>query len=97
MCLQRYFVPWLNHGLQKSNHDFPYAILSQPIRFKPDMVYFAQVKTSFGEDGRLLAVPVEGHGSGDLANLIDADGFLQLPRGKDEFRAGEAYPLILFR
>ena len=97
MCMQRYFIPWLNHSLGKSNNDFPYAILSQPIQFKPDMVYFAQVKITFSQDGTLLAFPVEGHGSGDLANLIKADGFLQLPRGRDEFKSGEAYPLLLFR
>ncbi len=97
MCMQAYFIPWLHHSLGRSNNDLPYAILSQPIHFKPDMVYFAQVKITFSPDGRLLALPIEGHGSGDLANLVDADGFLQLPRGKDEFKAGEAYPLILFR
>ncbi|MDN5215900.1 molybdopterin molybdotransferase MoeA [Fulvivirgaceae bacterium BMA12] len=97
MCMQAYFIPWLNHSLGRSNYDLPHAILSESIQFKPDMVYFAQVKITFSRDGRLLALPIEGHGSGDLANLVDADGFLQLPRGKDEFEAGEAYPLILFR
>ena len=44
-----------------------------------------------------MAFPVEGHGSGDLANLVEADGFLELPRGKNDFKSGEAYPLITFR
>jgi molybdopterin molybdotransferase len=48
-------------------------------------------------DGKILATPLEGHGSGDLANLNDADGFLELPKEKSQFLAGEAYPLYRYR
>ncbi|MCB0616915.1 MAG: molybdopterin molybdenumtransferase MoeA, partial [Phaeodactylibacter sp.] len=41
--------------------------------------------------------PVEGHGSGDLANLVDADAFLELPREKDKFKKGKVFPLIFYR
>jgi len=44
-----------------------------------------------------MAQPVEGKGSGDLANLVDADAFLELPRGRDHFAAGEVFPLIYYR
>ena len=97
MCMQKYFIPWLNHSLGKAVDHFPYAVLSQPIEFNPDLVYFAQVRISFNKEGMMLAYPVEGHGSGDLANLVEADGFLELPRGKNDFKTGEAYPLISFR
>lgn len=97
MCMQRYFIPWLNRSLGKPAHQFSYAILAKPIEFKPDLTYFAQVKISFGEEGKIMAFPVEGHGSGDLANLVEADAFLQLPGGKNVFEKGEAYPYIAFR
>ena len=97
MCMQRYFLPWLDHSLGNETRQIPYAVLSHPIDFKPDLVYFAQVKTNYGKDGKISATPVEGHGSGDLANLVEADGFLELPRGKNEFKTGEAYPLHAFR
>ena len=42
-------------------------------------------------------MPVDGNGSGDLANLVDADAFLRLPRGKDLFEEGECFPLIFYR
>lgn len=97
MCMQRYFIPWLNHSLGKKTGQTPHAVLARPVEFKPDLVYFVQVKINFSHEGKLLAFPVEGHGSGDLANLVEADGFLELPRGKNDFKSGEAYPLIIFR
>ena len=97
MCMQRYFTPWLNSSLGITVDQTLYAVLSQRTEFKPDLVYFAQVKISFSHEGKILALPVEGHGSGDLANLVEADGFLQLPQGKNVFEAGEAYPFISFR
>lgn len=97
MCMQRYFIPWLQQSLGRKPGPIPHAILSQPVVFKPDLVYFAQVKISYDSAGKIMALPVEGHGSGDLANLVEADGFLELPRGKNDFKTGEAYPLIPFR
>ena len=44
------------------------------------------------ENGELKAQPNEGHGSGDLANLSDADAFLELPlREESQFAAGEVF------
>ena len=65
--------------------------------FKPDLVYFLQVKISYNNQGQILAMPVDGNGSGDLANLVDADAFLRLPRGRDEFKEGEVFPIIFYR
>ena len=48
-------------------------------------------------DGLKIAKPIIGNGSGDLANLVDVDGFLELPADKVAFKAGEVYPLITFR
>ncbi|MFM7430752.1 MAG: hypothetical protein ACKO1F_12720 [Flammeovirgaceae bacterium] len=49
------------------------------------------------EQGKLLAYPKTGEGSGDFANLVEADGFLELPRGRNEFKSGEVFRLIRFR
>ena len=73
-----------------------HATLNAPIHFKPDLTYFAQVKLQI-DQGILSAYPVEGHGSGDLANLTDADGFLELPRGRDTFQTGEIYSYYPYR
>ena len=64
--------------------------------FKPDLTYFLPVKVQYTE-GCVLATPCAGHGSGDLANLNDADGFLELPRGRVVFEENEAFSLFLYR
>jgi len=97
MCTQIYFRDWLRQCLGLSLLKKPYAILQKEINFKPDLTYFAQVHISYSRSGEILALPVEGHGSGDLANLVDADAFIRIPRGKQEFKAGEVYPLYFYR
>jgi molybdopterin molybdotransferase len=45
----------------------------------------------------MMAVPLTGHGSGDFANLADADGFLELPPDQQLFHKGDAFPFWRFR
>ncbi|MCO6488387.1 MAG: molybdopterin molybdotransferase MoeA [Phaeodactylibacter sp.] len=98
MCTMRYIRPWIRKSFDLEPMDYAYAVLAEDFKFKPDLTYFLQVRTSFDpETGRLMAIPVEGHGSGDLANLVDADGFLELPREKDKFKKGKVFPLIFYR
>ena len=98
MCTMRYIRPWLRKSLELEPMNYAHAVLAEDFKFKPDLTYFLQVRTFFDPDtGRLMAKPVEGHGSGDLANLVDADGFLELPREKDKFKKGKVFPLIFYR
>ena len=98
MCTMRYIRPWLRKSLDLNPLDYSHAVLAEDFKFKADLTYFLQVRTFFDTDtGRLMATPVEGHGSGDLANLVDADGFLELPREKDKFKKGKVFPLIFYR
>ncbi len=97
MCLYRYFHPWLRKSLGLSPFKKEWAVLKSDFHFRPALTYFLQVKLEFGEDARLWAVPVEGKGSGDLANLVDADGFLELPKERNDFQKGEVFPLMRYR
>ena len=97
MCTQIYFIDWLRQCLGLQVRKTPYGILQQDLYFKPDLVYFAQVRVNYNEAGEILATPVEGNGSGDLANLVDADAFIQIPRGRDLFKKGERFPLYFYR
>lgn len=97
MCLNRYFQPWLRSSYGLAPFEETHAILGKDFYFKPDLTYFLQVKISNGKDGKNIAMPIEGRGSGDLANLVKADAFLELPRGRDTFRAGEVFRLIPYR
>jgi len=97
MCLHRYFLPWLNasHGL--TEEQAIYAILGHDFTFKPDLQYFLQVKLHFSNKGQIIAEAIEGNGSGDFANLADTDAFIELPKGRDEFKQGEVFRIWPFK
>ena len=96
LCTHRYILPWLRASLGMPEQPLPFAKLTESYLFKPNLTYFLQVKVSYDEKGRILATPVTGNGSGDLANLSNANAFLQLPEGKSVFRKGGVYPLIFY-
>ena len=93
-CLA-YFYPWYykSAGLETEGET---AILAEDISFKPNLVYFLQVKLD-SKNGNLIAFPVRGNGSGDLASLVKTDAFIQLPNHKVEFKKGEVFPIIRYR
>ena len=93
-CLA-YFYPWYykSVGLEVEQET---AILSSEVTFKPNLTYFLQVKLSV-LFGHLVATPVLGNGSGDLASMIHADAFIQLPQGQTVFEKGTVFPVIRYR
>jgi len=94
-CL-KYFYPWYYKSAGLTFENTQYAILSEDFYFKPELTYFLQVKLNQNE-GKLMATPVAGKGSGDLANLADADAFLELPDNRSNFIKGEIFPVIIYR
>lgn len=97
VCLHQYLLPWLRatQGLGRAAET--YAVLGEAIEFKPALSYFVQVKLASQTDGTLVATPHAGGGSGDLANLLESDGFLELPPDRSHFRKGEAFRVERFR
>lgn len=96
MCFYKYVRSWFEACLGISPEK-PYAQLVEDFRFTPDLTCFLQVKIMMTKTGILEATPMEGHGSGDFANLLFSDGFLELPAGFDFFKKGNKYPLLPFR
>jgi len=94
-CL-KYFYPWHQKSVGLNFENENKAILVEDFYFKPDLTYFLQV-TLKNVDGKLMATPVSGKGSGDLANLVDADAFLELPEDRSNFTKGEVFPIITYR
>ena len=92
----KYFYPWYKKsvGIVFENHDK--AILGEDFTFKPDLTYFLQVRLE-NKKGLLVAIPIMGNGSGDLANLANADAFLELPNDQTDFKTGEVFPVIEYR
>lgn len=95
LCTYRYLIPFLKKIFNQDLGNET-AILSENLVFKPNLTYFLPVKVNYTEGG-YQAQPLEGHGSGDLANLNDADGFLELSNDKTEFMKGESFKLIKYR
>jgi molybdopterin molybdotransferase len=95
MCFHRYIKPWLQKSmgidLEKES-----VMIASDYSFAPALTYFLQVKIK-NEEGKLMAYPITGGGSGDFVNLREVDGFLELPPDKNEFKAGEVFDYIQFR
>lgn len=95
MCFYRYVLPWLYKSMHVSFRTH-YAVLAKDFNFEPELTCFLQVKIE-NENGVLKAYPVTGGGSGDFANLKNVDGFLELPKGRSKFSAGESFAFYPFR
>ena len=97
MCMQRYFKTWLSLCQTGQTPTRPYAVLAQAVDFKPDLVYYLEVKISYSPQGQIVATPKKGNGSGDLANIVEGDAFIELPQGRNRFEAGEVFPIYFYR
>ncbi len=94
-CLA-YFYPWYykSVGVKKEEET---AILAENVSFKPNLVYFLQVKLS-SRFGHLIAMPIKGNGSGDLVSLVYTDAFIKLPQTAETvFEKGNVFPIIRYR
>jgi molybdopterin molybdotransferase len=93
LCCYRYVLPSVGQGTFQTEQ----VALAEDLRFDPALTYYLPVRLHHDWQGRRLATPLRGSGSGDLANLLEADGFLELPPEICEFNAGEVYDFIRFR
>ena len=89
VCAVRYFVPWLAKSTGES-HSTLQAILDADITFKPNLTNFLQVQI-YQKAGKLYAKPCPGNGSGDLANLAQIQGVLELNQGSDIYRKNDTF------
>lgn len=95
-CMHRYVLPWLRQSLGLPPRPEEKARLARDYSFRPRLTYHLQVRLQ-NEQAVLNAYPIEGKGSGDLANLAETDGFLELPEDRSNFQAGEVFRLFRFR
>lgn len=96
MCFHRYVKPWLMRSMGLPAQHYSTAVLAEDVTFDPPLTYFLQVRAKNNEQGVLTAYPYHGHGSGDFANLLLCNGFLELPADRQSFKKGDKFPLILF-
>ena len=97
MCLTRYAIPWLKACMSLPSSNNKVAVLAEDFSFMPALQYFLQVKLNIDSEGRLWATPFEGNGSGDFANLEEADAFMELPLERNNFTKGEVFTIWPFK
>lgn len=95
LCAHRYVLPYLWASLGLPPDQPRYAQLAAPVTFHPAVTYFLPVRLTSEPDGRMLAHPLPGSGSADFANLLDSNGFMELPADRSSFGVGEAYRVWL--
>ncbi len=96
MCMHRYFIPWLLKNINATEKTTEYAILDNDYRFQLPLTCFLQVRLYYNGNCQLMAKPIEGNGSGDFANLIDTDAFLEMPIQEADFKSGEVFKVWRF-
>ncbi|MBK9337057.1 MAG: molybdopterin molybdotransferase MoeA [Lewinellaceae bacterium] len=95
LCACLYVAPWMKKSLGAPEPAAEWAFLAEPLVFKPDLTWFVPVALE-NKKGMLFAHPKPGRGSGDLANLHEAHAFLEIPRGREQFEAGEVFRILRF-
>ena len=98
----RYVRPWLYACQQPADSEITGAsatlaapapaMLTVDINFKPQLAHFVPVRLIVDAEGRRLATPLRVGGSGDLAALVGATAFLELPPAPAVFAAGSVWP-----
>lgn len=90
-----YVGPFLRRSVSATHWIEQHLALAEDISFQPDLTLFRAVHLLREvDDAQLLALPVRHGGSGDATSLLRTDGFVVLPRGRDNFRAGEVFPYV---
>jgi molybdopterin molybdotransferase len=91
-CLHRYVLPALAHASGLTPRPQQKVALAAPVTFRAPLAYLLPVKLSAGPHAEALATPDPSNTSGDLAGLLDTDGFVELAAGTGEFAAGTLVP-----
>ena len=98
LCVVRYLIPWLKESLGLAHAIQPKVKLLKSIVFNAPLTFFVPVKLTANPEIPILeAYPLPGNGSGDFANLLDADGFIELPENENEFQAGHFFTFWPFK
>jgi molybdopterin molybdotransferase len=98
LCVTRYLIPWLKESLGLAHTTQTKVKLLKTIVFNAPLTFFVPVKLTANPETHILeAYPLPGNGSGDFANLLDADGFIELPENETEFQAGQFFTFWPFK
>lgn len=89
VCYHKYFKPWLDACLSYAAPTVS-ALLTEDVLFKPSLTLHLLVQLS-NNNGVLHANPVNTSTSGDMVQLVKANGIMTLPADRGLFKAGEVF------
>ncbi|MGE3608319.1 MAG: molybdopterin molybdotransferase MoeA [Bacteriovoracaceae bacterium] len=93
--LRKFVVPFLQFS-QNGKLDYSMrAELSTEVKFNKDLTFYCAVKV-VQEDGKWIATPLSGNGSGDFFQLRDSDGFIELRPSEGPFLKGYSSEVYLW-
>ncbi len=75
--LRKFIIPFLEGSYPGNQRSVHKAYLSEEVKFNKGLTYYCQIKMKNSE-GKLIATPLSGNGSGDFYQLRDSDGFIEL-------------------
>ena len=81
VCLRRYFI-------EAEKNQMTNVILEADTNVSGDRVFFQAVKLRKCE-GKMMAFPLPGNGSGDYLSLKESDGFVELDPMKNPFHKNQ--------
>jgi molybdopterin molybdotransferase len=93
--LRKFVVPFLQMSIPGKHINQQKAFLSADVKFSAKMTYYCSVKVK-NEEGKLVAYPLVGNGSGDFFHLKDSDGFIELKHQNAPFKAGDLGEVYLW-
>lgn len=97
LCYYRYIQPWLLASMQHMPEEQLFAALEKEVKFDKPLTCFLPVQLQHAPGARLSALPVTYGGSGDMASLLHADAFMELPPEPDVFPEGAVFPVWKIR
>lgn len=92
--LRKYVIPLLQNSMGVKPTEARMS-LCEPVKFNKDFTYYCLVKIIAGEKGPEVQ-PVKGNGSGDLFQLRDSDGFIELRPTEAPFNRGHVSEVYLW-
>ncbi|MCM2348823.1 MAG: molybdopterin molybdotransferase MoeA [Bacteriovoracaceae bacterium] len=83
--LRKFVIPFLGGSYPGYRAPMQKAFLAQEVKFNKSLTYYCPIKLS-NIEGKLMATPLAGNGSGDFYQLRDSDGFIELRPEEGPFK-----------
>ncbi|HEY8520062.1 MAG TPA: molybdopterin molybdotransferase MoeA [Gammaproteobacteria bacterium] len=89
VCTTRYVLPALRAALGATEEPEELATLAEPVELGADLTYFMPVALRASGGGATLVEPRPTNTSGDFVSLAGTIGFVELPRTRRRYEAGD--------